>query len=141
MSWSLTRRISPTSASAKVHAAFLRPGLLIETRQEKGEEGSRRAPVAGEPDDDNRPSPLSLTPIRFAFPMTALREAAPSVCAMTFALLPSIASFFRIAIASSVHSMSGPLALRRAPDGMILRACSIRFRSRGRRWRGRRCSW
>ena len=47
--------------------------------------------------------PVSLTPIRFALPITALREGAPSAIAMLLALFPSSAICLRVSIAASVH--------------------------------------
>ncbi len=93
------------SASAKAQTSFLRPGLRVRASAERGGAGDRRARRGPDPGTDNRPSPLSLTPIRFALPMTALREAAPSACAITFALLPSSASLFRTSIDFSVDSI------------------------------------
>ena len=148
MSSSLTRRISPTSASAKAHAAFLSSRESRESARAElpscgaglgrgtAADGSRYAPAAAQPGAEARPSPLSLTPIRFALPITAFRDGAPSARAMTLALLPSSASLLRTSIASSVHSISTapcPAAARAGarwndPE----RAYSIRRRSRGR---------
>ena len=47
--------------------------------------------------------PVSLTPIRFALPITALRDGAPSTAAMLLALFPSSAICLRVSIAASVH--------------------------------------
>jgi hypothetical protein len=46
---------------------------------------------------------VSLTPIRFALPITALRDGAPSAIAMLLALFPSSAICLRVSIAASVH--------------------------------------
>src|SRR5271154_5011826 len=123
----------PTSASAKAQTSFLRLALLVRASPEKGEAGCRRARRGRDPGADNRPSPLSLTPIRFALPITALREAAPSAWAMTFALLPSSASLFNTSIDSSVHSILRSPGSSTAPDGAIRPAPFRRQAIRGRR--------
>ena len=51
------------------------------------------------------PPPLSLIPIRLAFPITAFREATPRAAAILLALFPSRASLLRSSIASEVHSI------------------------------------
>ena len=51
--------------------------------------------------------PFNLIPIRLAFPITALREGAPSAAAIQAALLPSSANFLSVSIACSVH-ITGP---------------------------------
>jgi hypothetical protein len=120
MSLNVTRRISPTSASAKVQA-----GLLAGSRGGAGErltapgagsrwgsaaEGAECEAAPRRPDAEARPPrpPLSLIPIRLALPITALRDSAPSVAAMTLALHPSTASFRSLSTASSVHTIRAP---------------------------------
>ena len=127
----VTRRISPTSASAKVQAS-----LLAGSRGGAGERltapgaGSRWGSAAGRDGCGGRAGragaearppgpPLSLIPMRFALPITALRDSAPSVSAMTLALHPSTASFLRLAIASSVHSMRAPTSFAAATAARV----------------------
>ena len=150
MSSNLTRRISPTSASTKAHAAFLSsresresaraelPSIGAGLGRGTVADDNRCAPAAAQPCAGARPSPLSLIPIRLALPITAFRDAAPSARAMTLALLPSSASLLRTSTASSVHSISTtpcspPPARAGARWDDPERAYSIRRRSRGRR--------
>jgi hypothetical protein len=97
--------MSPTSASEQNRAAA--PSFRGQTWDlEQGTAADGRcAPAGVAPGEGARPSPLSLIPIRFALPITAFRDGAPSARAMTLALLPSRASLLRTSTASSVHSI------------------------------------
>jgi hypothetical protein len=109
MSSGFTRGMSSTSASEQNRAAALSfRGQTWGLEREAAAADGRCAPAGAEPGEGARPSPLSLIPIRFALPITAFRDGAPSARAMTLALLPSNASLLRISIASSVHSISRP---------------------------------
>jgi hypothetical protein len=109
MSSGFTRGMSSTSASEQNRAAALSfRGQTWGLEREAAAADGRCAPAGAELGEGARPSPLSLIPIRFALPITAFRDGAPSARAMTLALLPSRASLLRTSTASSVQSISGP---------------------------------
>ena len=89
-----------TRRGRRAEFCLLGTGLGWETAH-----GARYAPTGVPPGAEARPSPLSLIPIRFALPITAFRDVAPSAAAMTLALLPSRASLLRSSTASAVHSI------------------------------------
>ncbi len=113
MSSNRSRRMAPTSAPANVQAGF-RAGREAAPGERPWASVAGCAPFGrrgrADPTPRARPPrpPWSVIPIRFALPITALRDSAPSVAAMTLALNPSVASLFRLSTASSVQSISLP---------------------------------
>src|SRR5262249_42645586 len=113
-----TFSISPTRAPAKAHAGFRSRGAEETTarlpndsvRAIAGRRG-RSVTDRGARGAEQWMLPVSLTPIRFALPITALRDGAPSAKAMLLALFPSSAICLRVSIAASVHISTPPLLL------------------------------
>ena len=98
------------AASAKAHAGFRSRGTAGTTARLPSDSvraiaGRRGRTALGRAARGAKQwmLPVSLTPIRFALPITALRDGAPSAAAMVLALFPSSAICLRVSIAASVH--------------------------------------
>ena len=120
MSSSPTFNISPTWAWAKAHAGLRSRGTAgTAARFPSGSiraiAGRRGRSVLGRAARGARQWtwPVSLIPIRFALPITALRDGAPSTAAMVLALFPSSAICLRVSIAASVHISHASVAFRK----------------------------
>ena len=111
-------RISPTWASAKTLLTRSRgnAGAAVPRHEmgvARGNAARRgRSTPAAPGAECFQLLPVSLIPIRFALPITELRDGAPIAAAIALALLPSSANCLRASIASAVQ-MSTPMVVPR----------------------------